>query len=194
MPELDDATTLGALVQEAITGVTPLATSRDVSLSVSIRNEDALITSAPDALQILTNLLLNAISFTPSGKGVLLSAHTDREGLVAAVQDDGPGVPPDRRDSIFARGKSTRSGGAGIGLVHALAMARHHGGDLKLSPHVDGEGARFELSWPSRIPRRSSAPPPVPTSKRLDGARVLVIEDDPMLVVLLEAALTARGA
>lgn len=192
--DVDDTMPLGHLLREAITGVTPLASSRGVTLELEIEHPEATVTSAPDALQILTNLLLNAISFTPTGRKVVLAAHSTRAGLVASVQDEGPGIPDTRRSQVFARGRSTRSGGAGIGLVHALAMARHHGGDLSLQPFVDGAGARFELTWPSRLPRRSSAPPPMPTGKRLDGSRVLVIEDDPMLVLLLEAALAARGA
>jgi CheY-like chemotaxis protein len=150
----------------------------------------------PDLVwQILTNLLLNAIEASPPQSAVRLELATDGDMIRFRVRDRGPGVPFERRPSLFD-GKSTRHGGAGIGLRHARAIAREQGGDLVLG-EGDG-GACFELSWPaagrtSETPRPQSERP-LPVRDSLEGAEVLLLEDDAAVVELLELSLGARGA
>jgi len=62
------------------------------------------------------------------------------------VSDDGPGVPPDKQEAIFAPGGSFAPGGHGLGLSHSRAMARRAGGDLLLLPTE--RGASFRLLLP----------------------------------------------
>jgi signal transduction histidine kinase len=78
-----------------------------------------------------------------------------REGLVAlAVEDDGPGIPPDRIEEAFqpfVRLESSRSqetGGIGLGLAVARSIARAHGGNLTLANRPDG-GLRADILLPS---------------------------------------------
>jgi len=146
--------------------------------------------------QILTNLTLNAIAMTPPSRVVRLACHDEETVAVFDVKDEGPGVPEHLRAHLFDGGKSERPGGTGIGLRHASELATQHGGRLSLIDH-DGEGAHFELRWPttaptpSKVPRPSRPPPIVET---LDGARVLVLEDDDAVVELLQLSLRAKGA
>ncbi len=157
---------------------------------------------APTVLQILTNLLLNAIAMSPSGGAVRVEAvEGPRGNVVFSVSDEGPGVPPERRRTLFDGGVTTRAGGAGIGLRHAAALARSLGGTLTL---VDSSrGARFELTWPVASTSTTLPPPPESRAQRLSalpgrvqlaGTRILLVEDDDAVVDLLDTALTARGA
>lgn len=185
-----------AILRDATTGCEPEATRAGVRLQMSIEPalDDAQILGGSIILQILTNLLLNAIAVSPHRGTVFLDATSDASGqLVFGVTDEGPGVPEERRANLLDAGVTTRAGGAGIGLRYAAGLAREHGGSLKL---VRAEpGARFELRWPRRVstlpmtPRSSTKP-----SLGITGRRILVIEDDDAVFDLLDATLGNRGA
>lgn len=181
-----------------------------------------MIAHANAAWQILTNLLLNAIAVSPSGSTVELRAVADEDDPARvrfSVTDQGPGVDAVVREQIFRRNVSHRAGGAGIGLVHAHALARRLGGELSLAD--TDEGARFDLCWPVRAsasepvaaapaggpparpdepalaPAADTAPASTPSpssSRALHGRSILLLEDDNAVVELLELTLTARGA
>ncbi|MFZ5896774.1 MAG: ATP-binding protein [Myxococcota bacterium] len=122
-----------ATATTAITGVTPEGTRRGVELVIdSFTSGHEQIASVGPALQILTNLLLNAIAFTPRGRKVTLTVRDDGSSAIFTVQDEGPGIPPERVDTLFEGPVSTRRGGAGVGLRHSHALAESHGGSLSL--------------------------------------------------------------
>ncbi|MGC4091235.1 MAG: ATP-binding protein [Polyangiaceae bacterium] len=177
----------------AITGVTPEATRRGVELVLdSVSSGHELIASVGPALQVLTNLLLNAIAFTPRGRKVTLTVRDDCASAIFSVRDQGPGIPDERLGSLFEGPVSTRRGGAGVGLRHSHSLAESHGGSLVVADS-SASGACFELHWPLAEARSSTRPqPPVIASVR--GARVLVLEDDAAVRSLIELALEARGA
>lgn len=185
-----------SILRDALMGCEPEATQAGVRIRMSTDPglEDAQLMDGSIILQILTNLLLNAIAVSPPRGTVFLDVTADLSGqLVFGVTDEGPGVPEERRANLLDAGVTTRAGGAGIGLRYAAALAREHRGSLQL---VRAEpGARFELHWP----RRTSLLPPAPRSSGKPGApmaglRVLVIEDDDAIFDLLDATLTRRGA
>lgn len=188
---------VAAILDEAATGCEPEAkrVGVDLRLSIDPAAEGAYLMGGSVILQILTNLLLNAVAVSPARAAVVLEATLDgtADDVVFGVTDEGPGVPVERRANLLDAGVSTRAGGAGIGLRYAAALARESGGALSL---VKAEpGARFELRWP----RRGSFPPAPPRSSRkpqmiFAGKRFLVVEDDAAVFDLLEAALDSRGA
>lgn len=152
----------------------------------------AILQDDGQVLQILTNLLLNALSFAPEGGRIDLSVYRQGDAVVFGVQDDGPGIPEDRLGTLFTAPMSTRKGGAGIGLPHSRQIARDAGGDLIVVPA--DKGARFELTWP--VAGSTGVRPSVPAeeAKALEGARVLVLEDDTAISALVELSFEARGA
>ena len=153
--------------------------------------------SHPDvAWQVLTNLLLNAISATPRGSQVTVAVSSAAPLVRFAVTDQGPGVDDALRDRIFEAGVSRRVGGVGIGLRHSHFLAADMGGELRLGDSTEGGGATFELAWPSTAEPDSTsrAPSEHPASSSIDGTRVLLLEDDAAVVELLELSLGARGA
>jgi CheY-like chemotaxis protein len=181
----------------AIIGVTPEASRRGVELILDNGHPGhALIGDVGVALQILTNLLLNAIAFTPRGSSVTLSLCDESAHAVFSVRDQGPGIPEERASSLFCGGPvSTRRGGAGVGLRHSHSLAQMHGGNLSVIPNTGGGacGGCFELRWPI-AEARSSTRPQKPILASVRGARVLVVEDDAAVRSLIELALEARGA
>lgn len=146
---------------------------------------------------VITNLLLNAIAFSPAGSTIRVRTSADPRTVSIAIADEGPGVDPKIAEMLF-EGRTSRPGGAGIGLRHAREMTRRLGGDLL---HVDvGGGATFEVRLPRHV--ASNAPSDAPrrpsssSSLRspVSGMRVLVLEDDRAVCALLDAGLGARGA
>lgn len=181
--------TLDMFLDEAAAGVLPEAQRRGVRVLISDDTSGTpILEDARVALQIVTNLLLNAIAFSPSPGAVTLRAEADRDEISLRVSDEGPGLRPEQ---AFRRGQTTREGGAGIGLAHAQALAVHHGGSLLLEPSE--RGACFLLRWP-RAPILSSSEPTRRPAISLRGRRVLLIEDDAEITGLLELAFASRGA
>lgn len=187
--------TARAVARAAVTGVTPEASRRGVELVLDVGNGHALVGNSGPALQILTNLLFNAIAFTPRGRCVSLTVREQGPNVLFTVKDEGPGIPPERLSTLFEGPVSTRRGGAGVGLKHSHALAAEHGGSLSVSPTagVAGNGAVFDLLWPV-AEARSGTGPQRAIGASVRGARVLVIEDDAAVRSLIELALEARGA
>jgi len=178
------------VVGGAIRALSVEASRAGVELATETRGVLARIARTADVRQIVTNLVLNALAFAPRGSRITVELDTTPSAALVVVRDDGPGVPADRRASLFD-GESTREGGAGIGLRHARSLARASGGDLELMPSV--QGASFRLTW-ARSRSRSLAPPPSRSAPVLEGTRILVLEDDEHVNLLLETALGSRGA
>jgi CheY-like chemotaxis protein len=191
---IDQEADLEGLVRDVMTGVEREALRRRITLTLANdpSSRAKIARAAPGLFQVLTNLLLNAIAMSPDGSAVTVETAANISDAHIAVIDSGPGVEPSRRATLFAGGYSRRAGGAGVGLRHAYALTRAHGGMLALA---DGEGgARFEVTWPivtlrPPMSRTSSIP-----SASLEGVRILLLEDDDAVIGLLSTALSLRGA
>ncbi|GGE80321.1 sensor histidine kinase [Sphingomonas prati] len=96
--------------------------------------------------QVTTNLLANAIRFSPPGETVTITAERRQGRAVVTVDDDGPGVPEAFRDQLFTRFAQSEPGGravgTGLGLAISRQIVRAHGGTIWFEPRAGG-GARF---------------------------------------------------
>ncbi len=130
----------------------------------------------PDRLaQALRNLIANAIEHTAPGSGrVLLHVERAAPGWVRfAVEDDGPGIPADKRELVFGRfhrtdeGRARAAGGTGLGLAIVKAIAEAHRGRVTAATSRLG-GARIELELPGFLPapRPLGDPPAAPATGR----------------------------
>jgi len=114
-------------------------------------------------VQILDNLLANAISFSPSGAPLSIGLEADQGRLIFALCDRGPGIPAGKLETIFDRFYSERPSDeafgthAGLGLSIARQIAEAHGGSLTASNRKNG-GACFTLSLPLATAGRRRAP------------------------------------
>ncbi|TMA15708.1 MAG: hybrid sensor histidine kinase/response regulator [Deltaproteobacteria bacterium] len=96
-------------------------------------------------IQVLVNLLRNAIQATEKSKRILVRAQRDAGEVVFAVEDEGPGVPSELRDKIFEPFVSTKGDkGMGMGLYMARLIVESHQGQIRCSNRPAG-GARFEV-------------------------------------------------
>ncbi|WP_421847590.1 sensor histidine kinase [Novosphingobium sp.] len=101
-------------------------------------------------LQVLLNLVTNAIRYGPAGSAVTLAAGLDARGAWIAVQDEGHGLTAEQASRVFEKFERlgrTGDGGTGLGLYISRHLARAMGGDLVVTSAA-GEGARFELTLP----------------------------------------------
>ncbi len=107
------------------------------------------------ALQIMVNLIGNAVRYSPPGSVVSVTAIADGAKVCAVVADQGKGIAAEDQERIFAkfeRVDSSEPGGSGLGLYIARRLARAMGGDLSVES-APGEGARFSFTLPGEAPR-----------------------------------------
>jgi two-component system, OmpR family, sensor kinase len=126
-----------------------------------IENERPLpVDGNPDELhRMVLNLLDNAVRHTPPGSTIELRLRAEGGEAVVDVADDGPGVPPERREQIFERfvhgdgpADTAIGGGSGLGLAIVRAVARSHGGSAEVT-ESDLGGALFRIRLPLRGPK-----------------------------------------
>lgn len=106
----------------------------------------------PRIRQVLFNLLSNAAKFSPDGRDVVVELRPPADGMVdVLVRDQGHGVAPDDAERIFEKWERAHEGtpGLGLGLHLARSIARAHGGDLRLAPASEDDGAVFVLALPT---------------------------------------------
>jgi signal transduction histidine kinase len=115
---------------------------------------DVTIQADPDRLaQVIHNLAQNAVAHTPEGGLVRISAAANGRYVRFAVEDNGPGIPPDQRGRIFDRfhrtdiSRARATGGSGLGLAIARALVQAHGGRIRAGESPEG-GARLEFDLP----------------------------------------------
>ena len=154
-------------------------------------------------MQILTNLMGNAVKFTRDG-GVRLeigidAADTDKPMLRFAVSDDGPGVPAELRGQIFepfTQGRAERlrpHAGTGLGLSISRGLARLMGGEIVLAPQ-QGRGACFILTLPLAVaPADSPARDHLAAVGAAGPLSVLVAEDTPTNQLVVRLMLEGLG-
>ena len=177
----------------------PIAAARGLKLKV--RRSDAVVRSDPLMLRrILQNLLNNALRYTRDG-GVVLGCRRRGDRLRIEVSDTGPGIPEDRREAIFEEFQrdaaiSAEYGGFGLGLsiVRRLALALEHPVDLKSRP---GFGSTFAIHAPLDAGQPGARMDPAAGSASavygVDGADILLVENDPAVAVAMKTLLERWG-
>jgi CheY-like chemotaxis protein len=163
--------------------------------------------------QIVWNLLSNAIKFTARGGKVQLRLARVNSQVEVAVSDTGRGIAPDFLPFVFERFRqadasfSREYGGLGLGLAIVKQLAELHGGTVTASSGGLGAGATFTIKLPlmivherpsdharQRHPDADRAAPTWEPAPRLDGIRVLAVDDEPDSLNLLRIVLEAAGA
>lgn len=146
--------------------------------------------------QVVTNLIVNAIQAIPEGA---TAAHVIRIGLaleaewvVLTVDDSGVGIPPADRERVFSAFFTTKAAelGTGLGLSLVAEIVRAHGGSISASESTLG-GARFEVRLPA-MAGATRAPSSEPRPRSLGRRRVLIVDDEPMLLRLLGIVLSEQ--
>ena len=131
--------------------VRALASDRGVGVALDLPAAAPLRCDRDRVLQVLTNLLANALQVTPSGGTVWLGLRCAQAGAVFTVADDGPGIPAEDVPHLFERwyrGRRARYPGSGLGLAIARHIVEAHRGRIWVeSQEGQGSAFSFELPW-----------------------------------------------
>ncbi|HBD24305.1 MAG TPA: hypothetical protein DC023_07705 [Oceanospirillaceae bacterium] len=151
----EESVDLMDIVVKVCTNLQSVAQSQDISLKLHINKDQYLPILGDDKAlnQLVTNLVDNAIKYTPEGGQVDVYLQLDDQHLVFAVKDTGIGIAPADQERIFERfyrvdkARSRKVGGTGLGLAIVKHIVQSHQGKLKVISEL-GEGTRFEVRLP----------------------------------------------
>ena len=153
------------LLRELREMFTPQAIAKGLSLEVEAEpGLPVLEADGERVIQVLTNLLSNALKFTPEGGKLSLRAQRHPDGLLFSVSDTGAGIAADEVPFVFDRywhaNKANRES-HGLGLAISKGLVEAHGGTLRVESQP-GRGSTFSFVLPLAPPARSNAPAPPP--------------------------------
>lgn len=141
-----------ALCERAYATFAEEARARGIEYELALGEGAVLLTDGDRVLQIVTNLLANALHATPEGGRVDLGLGREDGEVMVAVADTGPGIAPQERERVFRPFWSGEDGGTGLGLTIARELALALGGRLELHSEP-GRGSRFVLVLPVKVPQ-----------------------------------------
>ena len=146
---------LAPVVEAARDAVRPTAEAKGINLGTSLATARCTIKGDSNRLrQVVWNLLLNAIKFTPRGGSVSADLHCNDASVVLTVSDTGEGIDPDFLPHVFDRFRqaegsiSRRQGGLGLGLAVVRHLVELHGGSVLAASEGKGLGATFTVELP----------------------------------------------
>jgi len=183
---------------EVISALYPLAEKKSQALLQQVEIGLQVHADAMRFKQVLTNLVGNAIKFTPEGGRIELIARRVDDRVRIEVRDNGPGIPHEQQQRIFeAFFRLTETGsateGIGLGLAITARLVELHGSKLEIESQP-GEGACFNFSLPLiAIATDEPAQTPMPMPRATKAPRILVVEDNAATGQLIQSQLTSSG-
>jgi PAS domain S-box-containing protein len=201
------------LIANAMQIVQITATQAQITLTPEILDDPILMVDGDTIVQVLVNLLGNAIKFSPRWSTITVTVALKSGGALISVADTGRGIPTDRLETIFERFRQVDSsdarekGGSGLGLAIARSIVEHHGGKMSVESEID-QGSTFHFTLPladgrvtmlvcghqngatgtdsDRLTELQAIAP------ALGPGTVLVVEDDPSLGEVLTKTLSHK--
>jgi PAS domain S-box-containing protein len=203
-----EATDLNAVIEAALEAVRPAAGAKEITLVSALDSSLGPMMGAPDRLQqVVWNLVMNAVKFTPHGGRVSVSVQRGSRTVDIVVKDTGQGMAPDFVPHVFepfrqADSSTTRAhGGLGLGLALVRQLVELHGGRVRAESAGKDCGSTFTVTLPvTRArgkPELEGEPGAVDESgsrATLKGVRVLVVDDDPESLDVSATVLRMAGA
>ena len=148
-----EVTPLGAIIHYALQGVEGLAKERGQEVAVSVPEELPMVLGSPTRLkQMVQNLALNAVKYTPRGGRIQVRARAEGEQFILQVSDNGPGIPPADQPYIFdkfyrASNVPGDTPGTGLGLAIVKSIVEDHRGRIWVESAL-GQGSTFTVVLP----------------------------------------------
>jgi CheY-like chemotaxis protein/anti-sigma regulatory factor (Ser/Thr protein kinase) len=210
-------TDFGAIVRRAAETVAPQANGKRVGLELVIEPGDhEVIGDAARLQQVVWNLLSNAVKFSAEGTHVEVRLSRAAGDQLLTVVDHGSGIDASFLPFVFDRFRQAeqsgtrQSGGLGLGLAIAQRIVEMHGGEIAAASDGPGKGATFTVRLPSRMrdavpvaiaaqnersgPATGQWQPVALPTPRLDGLKVLFVDDEPDARELVTMVLSDAGA
>jgi len=160
--EVRQHVSLEALLEDTVSVLRPLADEKGLSLEVSA-NPATVLGDPEDLADLTSNLVGNAIKYTPAGGQVRVSLRQDGEWVRLEVSDTGIGIPPEALEHVFeefyraGNAKSVEPGGTGLGLAIAKRVVTVHGGEIQVAS-TPGTRTTFIVKLP--VSERPGQPAP----------------------------------
>ena len=202
-----------SFIDAAVESVRPAAEAKGVRVQKVIDTGAISVPGDPVRLQqVVWNLLSNAIKFTPRGGRVQIRSERVNSHLEIIVSDTGQGISPEFLPHVFDRFRqadqktSRQHGGMGLGLAIVRHLVEMHGGTVRANSEGEGKGATFTVMLPitplyqvdssgGRVhPGARDLMPPDDAPDRLDGLRILAVDDEADTRELLRQGLEYCGA
>ena len=182
---------LAEILQTTVESLRTVSMEAHVSVVLEA-GEGAVVTGDPDRLvQVFTNLISNAVRFSPRGEVVTVTLRTTATSVVVFVSDRGPGIPLEFRRRIFGKFQqadpAVTSGGAGLGLSIVRAIVERHGGSIRFDS-APGHGTTFITELPYTALTASVA------AIGQGAHRLLVVDDDRDMLSVLRSLCESVGA
>jgi signal transduction histidine kinase len=178
---------LRTAVESAVEQATPAARRRKLELTVSLPDGPLRIRHDPPRIgQVLTNLIGNAIKFTPPGGSVAIAVSPHRDGARIDVTDTGVGIDARELPRIFdrfyrgSRANEARASGSGLGLAIVRSIVDMHHGSIAVDSSL-GSGSRFTVILP-RDPRAIEAEPAAAAGAEIRGSAPAPPTEQPKMV------------
>jgi signal transduction histidine kinase len=146
------------LVHDAIQTLQPLAQAKRIEIVEDVSSESKTVTVSGDRnrlTQVFSNLLTNAVKFTPEGGKIEVRLGADGSHLIVSVKDNGIGIKPEFLPSVFERFRqdasvTTRNGGLGLGLAIVRQLVEMHGGSVRVESEGVDKGSEFTVELPAQ--------------------------------------------
>jgi PAS domain S-box-containing protein len=195
---------IGSVIAQSVEAARPPAESRKETLEVDVDPDVGWVDGDQARLvQVVGNLLDNAIKYTEEGGHIRLTAHVDGREVVIAVRDSGVGIATDLLPHVFDlftqadRSLARRQGGLGIGLTLVRRLVDMHGGRVEAASEGPGHGSEFTIRLP-RLAVDAAEPAAEPALDAPEGPsapprRVLVVDDQADSTDSLALFLRLRG-
>ncbi len=189
---------LTAIATNAIESVRPSADSKGITLSLDASTPDPWVLADPARLeQVLWNLLVNAVKFTPDGGRIDMTIAPAEKGIAVSVRDTGQGIDTESLPHVFDRFWQARDtmkrmqGGLGLGLALVRYLAELHGGSVEARSDGRGCGSTFTVTLPFFMEASNTN---AQGENALRGVRALVVDDFADAREMLGHLLEYRGA
>ena len=186
-----EAVDLSQLLRETADSMTPVALQRGLPLVLALSPSLPPVRADADRVQqVVTNLLSNALKFTPSGGNIRLGARQRGSAVVVEVRDTGRGMSREEQKGLFEpyhRLDKDSSGGLGLGLALCKMLVELHGGQIWVRSNV-GRGSTFGFS----LPLEAADEHAIESEEERKLWKVLIIEDDQEIVSFVRLAFQMR--
>jgi len=198
-----DPVDLCSVAEQCGRDLAPAASKKRISLVVETPDHALIVSGDRERMiQIVSNLLLNAIKFTPNNGNVKVHIGSLGVDALITVQDSGIGIDPEILPLIFERFRQSeqradkRFGGLGLGLSIVKQLVEAYGGRIVAESPGVGKGSKFTITLPliDSTAERTVHPQMALEENALRGRKILLVEDDPMTRATMKRVLFDFGA